>query len=252
MNDNIHKIVNDSIVGIVANMDCFFQHGELAFLSYENKIETILKNKIAWELQKQLDFLSTKKTLSEFYLVKMEWSPEEKRKCDMAVLRQDKTNNNDYSEVIALFELKFSSLQKAEELYKREFVKDICKMVSFCKKDLHGSKNLIDIYYLFFQQLHLKPIKEYRNAFTYVKLIDSCFGKMQELEKKNETENIKKYWEDVFSKRKAKINGNDYSFDCNRVDFSMIETDLGIYFNHPSYLETAIWGPIKVSEIKQS
>lgn len=250
MNDNIHQIVNDSIVGIVANMDRFFQYGELAFLSYENKIETILKNKIAWELQKHLDFLSTKKTLSESYLVKMEWSPEEKRKCDMAVLQQDKTSNNDYSEVIAMFELKFTSLQKTEKLYKDEFVKDINKMVDFCNKDLHGKKDQIDIYYLFFQQLHLQPIKEYRNAFTYVNLIDSCFCKKEGLDKEYEVENLIKYWDDIFKSRKAIIDGRDFSFDCNRVDFSMLETDLGIYFNHPSYLETAIWGPIKASEIK--
>ena len=244
MNDNIHQIVNDSIVGIVANLDCFFQHGELAFLSYENKIETILKNKIAWELQKQLDFLSTKKTLSEFYLVKMEWSPEEKRKCDMAVLRQDKTNNNDYSEVIALFELKFTSLQKAEKLYKREFVKDICKMVGFCKEDLHGSKNQIDIYYLFFQQLHLQTIKEYRNAFTYIKLIDSCFGKAkwQELGKQNEVEKIEDYW-------KNKVFSNVSIKGSNGSSWKRVEIDLGNYFNHSSFLETAIWGPAKADEI---
>ena len=250
MNGNIHQIVKDRVFEIVANIGRFFQCGELAYLSYENKIETILKNKIAWELQKHLDDLSAKRILPESYLVKMEWSPGEKRKCDMAVLRQDKITNNDYSEVIAMFELKFTSLQKAEKLYEDEFVKDINKMVDFCNKELHGRKDQIDIYYLFFQQLHLQPIKDYRNAFTYVKLIDSCFGKKEGLDKEYEVENLIKYWDDIFKSRKAIIDGRDFSFDCNRVDFSMLETDLGIYFNHPSYLETAIWGPIKASEIK--
>lgn len=244
MNGNIHQIVKDRVFEIVANIGRFFQCGELAYLSYENKIETILKNKIAWELQKHLDDLSAKRILPESYLVKMEWSPGEKRKCDMAVLQQDKITNNDYSEVIAMFELKFTSLQKAEKLYEDEFVKDINKMVDFCNKELHGRKDQIDIYYLFFQQLLLQPIKDYRNAFTYVKLIDSCFGKAKEqrLGKQNEVEKIEDYW-------KNKVFSNVSIKGSNGSSWKRVEIDLGNYFNHSSFLETAIWGPAKADEI---
>ena len=247
MDKRISEEVHELLVEITSTITEQFKEKELAFLSSEAKIELTLRNKIAWKLQCALDKMYDDGLIDQHYLVRMEWTPyvkdlkAKKRKVDMAILRQDNSTNS-YTQCIAMVEFKAHSLQKDEKCFIDEYKKDREKMLAFVQsKELVGNME-VRLYFILFQQLHLRPIMKYQNAFTYLKNINACFNfkgkKEEELNHTIELKKIKKYWQRMF--------------ESPNEDFLCFENDLGDFFDHQSYLETVIWEVDKDSKTHKS
>lgn len=240
MDNDIKIKIRELLSSIISQITTYYDKDELAFLSFEEKIERTLRDKIAWKLQLKLDELHHIGYLTYKYLVRMEWTPYiddlklKKRKVDMAVLRQN-NDCTDYIECIAMFEFKAHSLQKPESFVKDEYAKDSQKLRDFSHaSELKNANVQPDLYFIFFQQLHLQLIEKYQNACTYLAAINSCFripmkkGTTKILNKEEEIEKMHKYWHDIFG--------------CsNQDDYQVYESCLGEYFDHSSYLETVVW-----------
>ena len=102
MNPLVQNFIKQTISSLLSNLNSCFPNGELAYYSLQGKNELQIRDKIAWELQKKLD---TWKGARNQYIVRREWGPFDRAKCDLAVLEVDTTNTNK-SELVALFEFK--------------------------------------------------------------------------------------------------------------------------------------------------
>lgn len=217
----IRDKVKELLYLIIRNITRYFDPDELEFLSFQERIENTLRNKIAWQMQLALDSLYQNKDLDYRYLVRVEWSPTTGReKCDMAVLRL-KDDTNDYSECIAMFEFKAHSHQWWDETFFNAFDDDEEKLLQF--SDVNYRTKEADLYYIFFQHLHLKRINTYKLACTYLHSTNRCFDSQRDLDKAKQINSLIDYWDNMFTS-----------------PYDVIENDLGSYFDHQSFLETVI------------
>lgn len=120
--------------GVVESYD----KNELAFLALQGKIELQLRDKIAWYIEKQY---------SKDYLVKREFGPSGREKCDLAILKKDTKSP------VCLIEFKAHSSAKFENHYAtKECVHDCKKMIKI-SEDTRADTNL-QMLFIFFQTHH--------------------------------------------------------------------------------------------------
>lgn len=226
----INLLLKDYLYDIISNITKAFDDNEIAFLSFQEKIETTMRNKIAWKLQLALDALYDRKEVDHRYLVRVEWTPKPKSrsKCDMAVLRLS-DDTNQYTQCIAMFEYKAHSMQRPEQCFIDEYEKDHAKLLDFRQSEsLVGTKD-VDLYYIFFLQLHLSIINKYELACTYLEGTNNCFGRkpnrQNTLDKDSEMQKLHNYWNKMFK----------------TSTYDVIENNLGTYFHHQSFLETVVY-----------
>lgn len=168
-----------------------YSGNELAFHALQGKIELLLRDKIAWNLETKL---------SEYgYYVKKEYNPNPDRvKCDLAILDQDKKQK-------CLVEFKAAIWGEYQKKEYNNCCKDDCnKMRDFA----NGEE--IPMYYVFFQIYH--RVKEDSNLdpqlIAYIPAIKTEIKKIKGgLVPRNVTEwgdayvnhsnNIKVYYQDI-------------------------------------------------------
>jgi len=227
MNELTRVILYKMVIDSLEKIHRCFEENELAFLSYQHKIEDLLRLKLVWLLQSQLD---SNNSFKGKYLVRSEWSPNENggKKCDFAVLKQATHN---YERVIAMFELKYHSHQKQETEYVNWFKNDWEKMIAFADEEHKNNNSSIDLYYIFFQQIHLNEISTFDNAFvkSYRKDIDKYRTNSSDLE--NELNSLNDYWKSIPSLTESYHGGTH----------KVVDVFSGEYFGHKSILKAVIW-----------
>lgn len=194
---------------------------QLAYLAFEEKIELELRNTIAWQLQKKMDDLCQCGILEGNYMVRVEWSPGGRSKCDMAVLRLDETTDNK-ADVIALFEFKDHSTQAPEQKYKTKMQDDVKKM-----KDFLTDGESADLYYIFFNHVHLHQVEKYKLGTPYLSDIDRALRKDFPINKDHVEESMTNYCQGLSEDPDMYM---EHSF-----------VDLGTYFDHNIWLYTAVY-----------
>ncbi len=157
---------------IIKDLSSKFQNDELAFLALTSKIEFQLRDKIAFELQKEL---------TDEYLVCREWKPKgSNQRIDLAVL------NKVTNKMECLIEFKAQSVIKYSKEFSDHFKKDVAKMRSFSKH------NPCEIFYIHFNNW-LKSSNPLNNN---LKESVKYFNDLQQLiySKKNPSELAKESW----------------------------------------------------------
>ena len=123
-----------------------FQENELAYLSSHCKNELQIRDRIAWEMHKEIT-----KEYGDLYVVRREWAPVDKNKSrvDLAILEM-KADKKSVQKVIAMIEFKAHAIARPEPAYYGlEFQNDVEKMRKFRSKG--GIFADADLYFIFLE-----------------------------------------------------------------------------------------------------
>lgn len=148
----------------------FFEPDELAYYSAHCKNEQQIRDRIAWQLHKNLT-LNTQD--GDKYVVRREWAPAGfgKQKVDLAILEMD-SNKDKVEHVVALIEFKAQSIARDEKWYRDEFINDVKKM----RNMKHGSDECKDaeLFFVFLETGQSKEAAEYKSVLGFSKYMDGC------------------------------------------------------------------------------
>lgn len=165
----------DILQNCISKLPEKFEKNEMAFLALQGKIELQLRDKIAWELEKEGS-----------YYIKKEYSPSEsegRQKVDLAILSKEDLKP------VCLIEFKAHSSANKETEYGKRCENDCDKMKEMSKE---ANANP-DKFFVFFQSSHEKEdldnITRHSNLIAYVNYIKRGL---------NARGDIKTQWEDLF------------------------------------------------------
>lgn len=181
--------IKQILTSLLSDIPKLFEADELAYLSLQQKNERQIRDKVAWNLQKELDanFFDEK---GPQLIVRCEWpSSVDSQKLDkienlpgrsavdLAVLKMNE-ERTDYTEVLALIEFKAHSFLNKEEWPYEEFVKDVKKMITLTQlsrlsqPDDKRIQNA-DLYFVLVLSSHNKSgCNKYASAVVYKDLLD--------------------------------------------------------------------------------
>ncbi len=155
--------IKNKLEELLKKIPKFFEPNELAYYSAHCKNEQQIRDRIAWELHKDI---------GDKYVVRREWAPEGfgKQRVDLAILEM-KADIKSVDNVIALIEFKAQSIARREKWYLDEFTKDLKKMRDI-KYDEKGVCKNADLYFVFLetgQGKETKGAEEYKSVLGFSK-----------------------------------------------------------------------------------
>ena len=147
----IQHFTENSLRTLLDNICDGFDGNELAYFSAQGKNELQIRDKIAWQLHKEV----TSK-YGHRYVVRREWAPQEsgRNKVDLAIIEMDSSFLS-VVRIIALIEFKAQSIARKEKWYIDEFKHDVDKMRKLAQKDT-------DLYFIFIETGQDRKAKEYK------------------------------------------------------------------------------------------
>lgn len=277
---SIEEFLQDIL--IKNNISDLFECNELAYITLQQKNERQVRDKVAWKLQKRLDYRFGVGT----FMVRCEWPSiydehnldyqsakgivYAENKCDEVPCKKECTLNGrkavdiavllmsddrkDYKEVIALIEFKSHLFLNKDGWVKKEFPKDVYKMRAFTQLSRVNNpqdkriKNA-DLYFVYIMNSHERSdIDEYASAVAYKDTLD--------LHRKNSTSNQTTpiLCSDVNYQPKLDGEFNDIiksistKTKVNTYQRSNINL-LGSSFIHPLFCTCMVWGPYKGQDL---
>ncbi len=152
----IQSFTENTLRTLLDNICDGFDGNELAYLSAQGKNELQIRDKIAWQLHKEI----TSKYGNQ-YIVRREWAPKEsgRKKVDLAILKMDKSFTS-VEHVYALIEFKAQSIARKETWYIDEFKHDVDKMRELAQKDT-------DLYFVFLETGQDKKADQYQSVLGF-------------------------------------------------------------------------------------
>ena len=188
-----------------------FDDNELAYLSSHCKNEQQIRDRIAWQLHKDI---TQNKEYGDLYIVRREWAPKpkeekDKRRVDLAILKL-KENKTDIDEVIALIEFKAHSIARPERsFYCYEFKKDVEKLLELKTADNNvASCRNAALFFVFLETGQSEIAVNYKSVLAYSlyqEQSDTCVY-CQDAHDKNYLDAIKSHWAE-FNQGKYKVKG---------------------------------------------
>lgn len=160
-----------------------FEKNELAYLSAQGKNELQIRDKIAWQLHKEI----TNKYGNQ-YMVRREWAPKGngRKKVDLAILEMDDSLTS-VVRIIALIEFKAQSIVKQEQWYIEEFKNDVNKMRGIAQKDT-------DLYFVFLETGQDKKADKYKSILGFAVYQTKSVSYYQDQNSQKYLSAIKGYW----------------------------------------------------------
>ncbi len=220
--------IKERLQSLLENLDNLFQENELAYLSSHCKNELQIRDRIAWELHKEIT-----KEYGDLYVVRREWAPEEKNKSrvDLAIIEMT-ADKKSVQKVIALIEFKAQSIARREKWYRDEFSRDITKMRGF-KRDIKVCKDA-DLYFVFLETGQDRKAEEYNSILAYSLYQNSKCAYCNNGQDKEYLVAVKSYWKD---------------FKCLLEEPVFIQNPRAIYigeaFGYQQYVSPLLIGPLK-------
>lgn len=252
----------------------FNNANELAFYSLQGKNELQIRDKIAWYLQQALD----RQYGTCKYIVRREWSPKERSKVDLAVLKINGLNT-DLVEPIALIEFKAHSFVNKEQWPYAAFLVDIKKMYDMVDdirtlKDEKGNQAYhtaenVDMYYIFLHstQNQKQTIGGYKEAIAYVDILNhsnticpatstdyinywkefyndsTIYNAFLNKKGTNQLKHYQKFYKDhsLFNYKKNLIHYKSGTPSSNTPNIQSV----GAYMSYEWFITPFIWGPYK-------
>lgn len=275
------QFIKDQLEDIFVNKNVadLFDRGELAFLTLQQKNERQIRDKVAWELQQRLD----KRYGKEVLMVRCEWPNDVDAKkldynkarplkysdpkgglrelkgrsaVDLAVLRMNHPNRDDYYEVIALIELKSHLFLTGETWAQDQFNKDVEKMVAISELDRKGKQadkriDNADLYFIYIMNSHVTANKtnRYASAVGYKNQLDmhgkSSAAKAPILlfDEGGYQKALAKEFNRIITSKVIITNAN------NQYCQPLQSYQIGTSFGHPLYYTCMLWGPYKGKNI---
>lgn len=281
MNPLVQNFITQTINSLLSKLRQLFPNGELAYYSLQGKNELQIRDRVAWELQQALD---TWQNSTNRYIVRREWGPYNRTKCDLAVLEVDPMDTN-RSELVALFEFKACQFVNDEKWLKPEFFKDTYKMYNMCSSQ--KGNNDVDMYFIFLHscQSDKQVNSGFRDAVAYVDILNDTKTLTLKSHSMNDiTSKMQTIWREFFNtnneilyaliksgkkvhsqfkfsqkdspaEKKAKTllrsylkrMGNLYSYPTTNISFpNPIPQHVGSSFGYDWYVAPFIWGPYKI------
>lgn len=153
---DIQQFIKFTLHTMLDNICDGFDGNELAYLSAQGKNELQIRDKIAWQLHKEI----TSKYGNQ-YVVRREWAPQGsgRQKVDLAILEMDNALTS-VVRIIALVEFKAQSIVKQEKWYIYEFRQDVEKMRKIAQKDT-------DLYFVFLETGQYKKADKYKSILGF-------------------------------------------------------------------------------------
>ena len=165
-----------------------FEKNELAYLSSQGKNELQIRDKIAWQLHKEIT-----SEFGEQYIVRREWAPKGsgRNKVDLAILEMD-ASLTDVKQIIALIEFKAQSIVKKEPWYIEEFKHDVKKMRELAQEET-------ELYFVFLETGQNKKAENYKSILgfaVYQPKKKESVSYYTELTEQNYLLAIKNHWQE--------------------------------------------------------
>ncbi len=176
-----------------------FQENELAYLSSHCKNELQIRDRIAWELHKEIT-----KEYGDLYVVRREWAPEEKNKSrvDLAILEMT-ADKKSVQKVIAMIEFKAHAIARPEPAYYGlEFQNDVEKMRK-CKFQ-GGVFADADLYFIFLESGQNEKADQYESVLGFAKYQTPNCKYCRDTQDEDYLREIESHWQE-FKKRKPEI-----------------------------------------------
>ena len=215
----IQEFAKTTLVTLLDNICSGFEENELAYLSAQTKNEMQIRDKIAWQLHKEI----TKK-YGNRYIVRREWAPQGsgRKKVDLAILEMDDSLMS-IVHIIALVEFKAQSIVRKEKWYIDEFKHDVEKMRELAQKDT-------DLYFVFIETGQDRKADEYKSILGYAAYQTP---KASYYSEPNYLSAIEEHWKEFQS-----VN--------NQIDISKPKAIcIGEAYGYKQYISPLLIGPIK-------
>jgi len=220
------SFIHTTLQSLLSTLKKGFETDELAYLSSHTKNESLIRDKIAWRLHKELE---KEYKGNNLYVVRREWAPKigDRRRVDLAVLKMDATLTK-VEKAIALIEFKAQSLARPEKWYIPEFKKDVEKMREF--KALDVCKEA-DLYFVFLETGQSEEANKYKSVLAYAQYQtgDIVYGGGESY-----LSAIKEHWKVFADALGAHLEIPD-----------PIAIEIGEAFGYKQYVSPLLIGPIK-------
>ena len=182
--------IKNKLEALLEKIPDYFENDELAYYSSQCKNEQQIRDRIAWELHKDI---------GDKYVVRREWAPEGlgKKRVDLAILEM-KEDKKSVDSVIALIEFKAQSIARREKWYLDEFTKDVKKMKDI-KYDEKGVCKSADLYFVFLetgQGKEAENAKEYKSVLGFSKYETSGCAYCDDPQEENYLQAVYLHWKD--------------------------------------------------------
>lgn len=250
--------IKNKLQDLLNRIPDFFEPNELAYYSAHCKNEQQIRDRIAWELHKDI----AQKYGNE-YVVRREWAPKDKKfsknRVDLAILKLEfKTEKKDNNEekrveniekVIALIEFKAHSIARPEpSFYCSEFMRDVEKMLDL--KEGVTPCNDADLFFVFLETGQSRKAQEYQSVLGFSQYQNSKCAYCKGTEDRVYLDAIKSHW-DAFK------NWEGFDKD-NKVKELLPETipypeaiKIGEVFGYTQYFSPLVIGPLKYAREKK-
>ena len=191
----IEDFIKERLQYHLGKLNELFQENELAYLSSHCKNELQIRDRIAWELHKEIT-----KEYGDLYVVRREWAPEEKNKSrvDLAILEMT-ADKKSVQKVIALIEFKAHAIARPEPAYYGlEFKNDVEKMRIF-KKDVNICADA-DLYFVFLESGQNEKAEQYESVLGFAKYQTPNCKYCRDAQDEDYLHEIESHWQE-FKKR---------------------------------------------------
>lgn len=225
-------------------LDKLFDKDELAYLSSHCKNEQQIRDRIAWELHKDI---TQNPDYGDLYVVRREWAPKprekkDKRRVDLAILEME-SNKMSVKKAIALIQFKAHSITRPERsFYCYEFQKDVGKMLELKVADNNvASCKDAALFFVFLETGQSEEAMAYESILaysSYQKQYNNCVY-CKGAQDKNYLDAIKSHWKE--------FNQGKYKVDAIKP-FEIPEPKaicIGEAYGYKQYLSPWLIGPLE-------
>jgi len=219
----IQSFTENTLRTLLDNICDGFDGNELAYLSAQGKNELQIRDKIAWQLHKEI----TSKYGNQ-YIVRREWAPKEsgRKKVDLAILEMDQSFTS-VEHVYALIEFKAQSIARKETWYIDEFKHDVDKMRELAQKDT-------DLYFVFLETGQDKKADQYQSVLGFAPYQTKNVSYYSEHSEQNYLLAIEEHWKEF----KSAINVPLHIPTPKAID-------IGEAYGYKQYISPLLLGPFK-------
>lgn len=232
--------IKDKIQGLLNRIPDLFEENELAYYSAHCKNEQQIRDRIAWQLHKDI---TCDPGYGDKYVVRREWAPDGlgKKRVDLAILEMD-ANKEIVENVIALIEFKAHSIVRPEpSFYCSEFKRDVEKMldlkenVDICKK--------AELFFVFLETGQDRKADKYQSVQGFSQYQTSKCVYYRNDHEKLYLDAVKSHWE-AFNKGKYEVKYKGKSLKPISIpDPTAIR--IGEAFGYTQYVSPFLIGPLE-------
>ena len=243
--------IKNKLEELLKKIPKFFEPSELAYYSAHCKNEQQIRDRIAWELHKDIT-----KQYGDLYVVRREWAPKDKELCknrvDLAILKMEfkteKQDNNDeklverIEKVIALIEFKAHSIARPEpSFYCYEFKRDVEKMLKL--KDKVSICESAELFYVFLETGQAKKADKYHSVLGFSQYQTSKCVYCNGAQDNNYLDTIESHWE--------AFNKGEYEVEYEGKHLQPISIpnpkaiEIGEAFGYTQYVSPLVIGPLE-------